>query len=320
MTKPTGKTPTTLYRLYNADGELLYIGIAGNPGRRFEQHRKDKPWWGTVAEIKVEHFDTRDQAAQAETAAIKHERPLHNVIHNKPESVLDRVLRLEPKAADLLKLTQKAKWGHGCFCAWWYRDQDTAGIRRILSTIVGWSAPEYLLVHRTDLEPDQQAFLASSDAYDALYDACYNNLPDCRPDCHDAVAKRIIRMFLEHTGPWPWVDGMPYPNTPPTLRAEHHGDAVRVPCPHCVIWHEHDPNDIRPTAGCYDGPYFTTGYYIDIPGQPQQPWARGRASLGLAACIISGDQLLLRHPTSDEQRQVAHRILSDLQTPHHAAA
>jgi predicted GIY-YIG superfamily endonuclease len=75
-------TPTTLYRLYDSAGTLLYVGIAGNPGRRFEQHRKDKPWWGEVAEIKVAHYPTRAEAAHAETAAIKTERPRHNIIHN----------------------------------------------------------------------------------------------------------------------------------------------------------------------------------------------------------------------------------------------
>ncbi len=35
----TDSSPTTLYRLYNADGGLLYVGIAGNPGRR------STIWW-----------------------------------------------------------------------------------------------------------------------------------------------------------------------------------------------------------------------------------------------------------------------------------
>jgi hypothetical protein len=41
--------PTTLYRFYDASGRLLYVGIAGNPGRRFAQHGRDKSWWSQVA-------------------------------------------------------------------------------------------------------------------------------------------------------------------------------------------------------------------------------------------------------------------------------
>jgi predicted GIY-YIG superfamily endonuclease len=76
-------TGTTLYRLVGPDGHLLYVGIAGNPGRRFEQHAKDKPWWSTVTSVRLEHFDNRVEALEAERVAIHAEKPLHNIVHNK---------------------------------------------------------------------------------------------------------------------------------------------------------------------------------------------------------------------------------------------
>lgn len=76
--------PTTVYRLFDTDDRLLYVGIAGNPGRRFEQHRTDKAWWGDVARIDLEHFATREDALEAERHAITTERPTHNRIHNRP--------------------------------------------------------------------------------------------------------------------------------------------------------------------------------------------------------------------------------------------
>lgn len=72
------RTPTTLYRLFDGQDQLLYIGIAGNPGRRFEQHRIHKAWWGEVAMIRLQHFDYRRQAEEAETRAIIDERPPMN--------------------------------------------------------------------------------------------------------------------------------------------------------------------------------------------------------------------------------------------------
>jgi predicted GIY-YIG superfamily endonuclease len=74
--------PHVLYRAYDAQGVLLYIGITMNPGNRFAQHSEDKPWWADVAEIRVEHFGSRKRVLAAERAAIQAERPCFNVIHN----------------------------------------------------------------------------------------------------------------------------------------------------------------------------------------------------------------------------------------------
>ncbi len=75
---PHDSGPTTLYRLFSAEEDLIYVGIAGNPGRRFEQHAEDKPWWSAVATIRLEHFDTRDAARAAERHAIATELPYRN--------------------------------------------------------------------------------------------------------------------------------------------------------------------------------------------------------------------------------------------------
>lgn len=72
-------TPTTLYRLYNSTDVLLYVGIGGNPGRRWQQHRGAKHWWGDVTRVTLEHHPTREEALAAELDAIRAERPLHNI-------------------------------------------------------------------------------------------------------------------------------------------------------------------------------------------------------------------------------------------------
>lgn len=87
--------PTTLYRLYDERMRLLYVGIAGNPGRRFEQHAGDKPWWGDVAHVRTEHFDTRGDAERAEREAIRDEHPLYNIVHRKSDPAQKVVVRVE---------------------------------------------------------------------------------------------------------------------------------------------------------------------------------------------------------------------------------
>lgn len=73
---------TTLYRLYAADGTLLYVGITDRDWRRMAEHEADKPWWAQVASATFEHHLTRDLAEQAETAAILAEHPVYNVRGN----------------------------------------------------------------------------------------------------------------------------------------------------------------------------------------------------------------------------------------------
>lgn len=76
---PNGRT--ALYRLLAANGRLLYVGIATNPDSRWGQHSTNQQWWNDVADRKIEWFPTRAAAAAAEVAAIKTERPLHNIQH-----------------------------------------------------------------------------------------------------------------------------------------------------------------------------------------------------------------------------------------------
>lgn len=72
-------TATTLYRLFDADDGLLYVGIADQWVRRLTQHSKTKPWWSEVAKITAEHFPTRDLALTTEAQVIGREHPTFNL-------------------------------------------------------------------------------------------------------------------------------------------------------------------------------------------------------------------------------------------------
>ncbi len=74
---------TTLYRFFDADDRLLYVGIAGTATQRWEQHAKEKGWWDSVARVTVENHPSRQAAADAERNAIRNESPLYNVVHNR---------------------------------------------------------------------------------------------------------------------------------------------------------------------------------------------------------------------------------------------
>lgn len=70
---------TALYRLFDAEGRLLYVGIAFNPADRWRGHSSTKFWWHEVSRREVEWRETRGDALRAEAEAILVERPLYNV-------------------------------------------------------------------------------------------------------------------------------------------------------------------------------------------------------------------------------------------------
>ncbi|MFE0353620.1 GIY-YIG nuclease family protein [Streptomyces nigra] len=74
---------TGLYRFFDEAGELLYVGISGDPELRRTQHSKDKSWWPEVMDSTVEWFNNRDVALGKEAAAIRREKPRYNVQHNQ---------------------------------------------------------------------------------------------------------------------------------------------------------------------------------------------------------------------------------------------
>lgn len=75
--KEQNKKATTLYRHFNKDGDLLYIGVSLSPFYRTKQHQK-APWHDEIATIKLEHYPDRISALEQELAAIKSENPLYN--------------------------------------------------------------------------------------------------------------------------------------------------------------------------------------------------------------------------------------------------
>jgi predicted GIY-YIG superfamily endonuclease len=70
--------PHVLYRLFNSDGELLYIGITKDLPARLCHHRTRKPWFSEVTRSSTENFANRGELAAAEIRAIQNERPKYN--------------------------------------------------------------------------------------------------------------------------------------------------------------------------------------------------------------------------------------------------
>jgi hypothetical protein len=77
--KARAKKTHDLYRAFNAEGTLLYVGISFSAIARLMQHKQTSAWWDDAVEIRIEKFATDKDARRAEAEAICNEKPLHNV-------------------------------------------------------------------------------------------------------------------------------------------------------------------------------------------------------------------------------------------------
>jgi excinuclease UvrABC nuclease subunit len=77
----------TLYRFYDAEGSLLYVGITKFFEPRLKQHYKNAEWFFDTASVKLEHYQTRQEVERAETQAIQQESPRYNLAKSLDKEV-----------------------------------------------------------------------------------------------------------------------------------------------------------------------------------------------------------------------------------------
>lgn len=72
----------TLYRFFNKDDQLLYVGISNNWTQRLKQHYKDSAFFSEIYHATFEHFETREEVEAAEKVAIATEGAIYNKAYN----------------------------------------------------------------------------------------------------------------------------------------------------------------------------------------------------------------------------------------------
>lgn len=77
-------SPHHLYRWYDAESTLLYVGISLNAYSRAATHMLYSSWTDTATRIEIERYPDRDSVEAAEKEAIRTENPVHNIAH-KPK-------------------------------------------------------------------------------------------------------------------------------------------------------------------------------------------------------------------------------------------
>lgn len=67
----------SLYRHFDANGRLLYVGVSLSTVARLSQHRSS-PWFDEIATVTSQNFPTQADAYKAERSAIWRELPIYN--------------------------------------------------------------------------------------------------------------------------------------------------------------------------------------------------------------------------------------------------
>lgn len=104
MAEPSDDERTALYRLYDTDGNLLYIGITNHPERRWRNHSYIQGWWHLVSRREVNWYDRRTVAEDAERHAVRAEGPRFDATHRTGGNwrVTPRVSYVDPRRHEIV--------------------------------------------------------------------------------------------------------------------------------------------------------------------------------------------------------------------------
>ncbi|MGW6531432.1 GIY-YIG nuclease family protein [Streptomyces venezuelae] len=80
---------TALYRLFDENDRLLYLGIARDPESRWKLHSDRQTWWHLVARKTVEWYADRDAAKAAEKQLTAREMPLFDKANKKAAEAVE---------------------------------------------------------------------------------------------------------------------------------------------------------------------------------------------------------------------------------------
>ena len=92
-----------LYRHFDANGVLLYVGISINAVNRLSQHKDVSSWFNDISSVTIEKFNTREEVLEAEKIAIRKENPIHN-IKRMPEKVKQDIFNFSKQKKDDSKI------------------------------------------------------------------------------------------------------------------------------------------------------------------------------------------------------------------------
>ncbi|MEQ7847763.1 GIY-YIG nuclease family protein [Nocardioides kribbensis] len=238
----------TLYRFYDAAGNLLYVGQTISPSKRWRDHERKAPWYPNVATVKRQVFETAAEVDRAERDAIATESPIHNVMlnPNRRRSQAEVALRFTSGVYDIAR-----RW-------------SAVGIDPVDQADAGCDGDEYICecveCHEKRCLEIEHAYSsyewhpAINAAISAAEEAYFNghDLADWYYELNDAVMFGQLHILEESK------------RRPLPASAYVDGQEAHVDCPFCIQVHRHflvpgQPLDKPVESGCGR---FAGGMYV----------------------------------------------------------
>ena len=101
-----------LYRAFDANEKLLYVGQSTSVMGRLKEHIKSSEWSGFVNNITFQRFANERQLFRAELKAIQEEKPMYNKTHNRKykEQIIELRLKIKQIKDEQRKLKADMSW------------------------------------------------------------------------------------------------------------------------------------------------------------------------------------------------------------------
>ena len=99
----------SLYRHYDSNDNLLYIGVSLNALNRLSQHKRTGAWFNDISRVSIDKYETRQLVLDAEREAIVNESPKYNKQHsnNKDNLIYNNELVAKLRLDLVLLSTEK---------------------------------------------------------------------------------------------------------------------------------------------------------------------------------------------------------------------
>jgi hypothetical protein len=91
-----------LYRHFDKNGALLYVGISISPTNRNKNHSSNADWFQQVVRIDIEWCASKEAALWAEDVAIRQENPRHNISRGNKKGPASRDPEVQKKRLQVI--------------------------------------------------------------------------------------------------------------------------------------------------------------------------------------------------------------------------